>query len=167
MHGSTRLLAVLCKQFGPNGYFSALWAVSRIGATPRAVVRRLVEDCLAKHHSGNKMLACLSLGGKEVAKDYHTFVMRGFAGDELAAWIFNVARRVITVFGVRDGDLGEWGGEFGNRFHLLSLIATNTGRHDYLPMLQAPGRREFRLLVYSKTPNAIERFVAEAKAVAY
>jgi len=34
-------------------------------------------------------------------------------------------------------------------------------------MLQAPGRREFRLLVYSKTPNAIERFVAEAKAVAY
>jgi hypothetical protein len=70
------------------------------------------------------------------------------------------------MFRVCDGDLAEWGEDFGNRFHLLHLIATNTGRHDYLPMLQAPGRREFRLLVYSKTPAAIDRFVAEAKAVA-
>jgi len=156
-----QVLAVICKQLGPS---SVLWSLACTSKILRSDLKRLVEDCLAGRHGGNRLHACLELGGKEIAEDYHKFVMRGFEGEELAARCFNVARKVITLFGVCDGDLAEWGEESGNRFHLLSLIATSTGRHDYLPMLQAPDRRGLRMLVYSKTPAAIDRFVAEAKA---
>ena len=126
---------------------------------------RLVEDYLAKRHNGNRLHACLDCGRKEVADDYDKFVKRGFEGVELATRCFNTARRILTMFGVCDGDLAEWK-EFGNRFHLLSLIATSPSGHKHLPMLQAEDRYEFRLLVYSRTPAAIDRFVAEAKAAA-
>ena len=158
-----RAFEVICKQLGAS---SALCLLARTSKSLRSYFRRLVEDCLAKRHAGCRLQACLSLGREEIAEDYHKFVMRGFEGDELADRCFNIARRVITMFGVCDGDLAEWGVEFGNRFHLLNLIATSTGRYDYLPMLQAPDRRGLRMLVYFHTPAAIDRFVAEAKAAA-
>jgi hypothetical protein len=155
-------LAVICKQLGAS---SALWLLACTSKSLRRELMRLVEDYLAKHHDGNRLHACLDCGRKEVAEDYDKIVKRGFEGVELATRCFNVARRIITMFGVCDNDLAEWG-EFGNRFHLLSLIATSPSGHKHLPMLQAEDRYEFRLLVYSRTPAAIDRFVAEAKAAA-
>jgi hypothetical protein len=159
---TAQVLTVIYKQLGAS---SALWLLACTSKSLRRELMRLVEDYLAKHHDRCRMRACLSLGCEEVGKDYDKMVKRGFEGVELAGWCFNIARRIITMFGVCETDLAEWG-EFGNRFHLLSLIATSTGRHNHLPMLQHPERRAFRTLVYSETPAAIDRFVAEAKAAA-
>ena len=155
-------LAVICKQLGAS---SALWLLACTSKSLRRVFMRLVENYLAKHHGGSRMQACLSLGRKDIAEGYDKIVRRGFVGDELACWCFNIARRSITMFGVCDDDLAVWG-EYGNRFHLLNLIATSTSQEDHLPMLQHPERLGLRMLVYTWTPARIDRFVEEAKAAA-